>query len=169
VIRPATVEDAAAIASIQARGWRWAYGDFIAPEDMPVAAESEPAFRELVATGTVRVFDQDGTVVGYASVADDELTSLYVDPSAQGAGVGRRLLADAEERIRTAGHGCAWLYVYADNGQGRAFYERHGWRLVGGLVGEGRWRAPGYRYERDLPPTALAPDAEPPGGGTPWA
>jgi ribosomal protein S18 acetylase RimI-like enzyme len=150
VIRPATVQDAAAIASIQARGWRWAYGDFIAPEDMPDAAERAPVFRELAATGAVRVFDQDDTVVGFASVAEDELTSLYVDPAAQGAGVGSRLLADAEERIRAAGHPRAWLYVYADNGQGRAFYERHGWRLVGELVGEGRWRAPGYRYELDL-------------------
>jgi GNAT superfamily N-acetyltransferase len=169
VIRRATVEDAAAIASIQARGWRWAYGNFIAPEDMPVVAEREPVFRELVSTGTVRVFDQDGTVVGYASVADDELASLYVDPTAQGAGVGGRLLADAEERIRAAGHRRAWLYVYAENGQGRAFYERHGWRRVSGLVGEGRWRAPGYRYARDLSPTALAPGTESPGGGTPWA
>ena len=55
-------------------------------------------------------------------------TSLYVDPAAQGAGVGRRLLADAQERIRAAGHARAWLYVFADNAHGCAFYERHGWR-----------------------------------------
>jgi ribosomal protein S18 acetylase RimI-like enzyme len=150
VIRRATPDDAAAIAAIQARGWRWAYSDFIAPEEMPVVEEREPVFRELAASGAVRVFDQDGAVVGYASVLDDELTSLYVDPAAQGAGVGTQLLADAVERIRAAGHARAWLYVYADNGQGRAFYERHGWERVGGLVGVGRWRAPGYRYERDL-------------------
>jgi ribosomal protein S18 acetylase RimI-like enzyme len=150
VIRTATAADASALAGIQARGWRWAYGDFIAPEEMPVAEEREPVFRELAERGAVRVFDQDGNVVGYASVADDEITSLYVEPAAQGAGVGTRLLADAVERIRAAGHRRAWLYVYADNGQGRAFYERHGWERVGGLVGESRWRAPGYRYERDL-------------------
>jgi ribosomal protein S18 acetylase RimI-like enzyme len=150
VIRAATAADAPALASIQARGWRWAYGDFIAPEEMPVEAEREPVFRELAQRGAVRVFDQDGTVVGYASVADDELTSLYVDPAAQGAGVGTRLLADAVERMRAGGHRRAWLLVYADNGQGRAFYERHGWQRVGELLGQGRWRAPGYRYERDL-------------------
>ena len=150
MIRPATEADAPALARIQSRGWRWAYGEFIAPEDMPDAAEREPGFRELAASGAVRVFEQDGTVVAYAAIANDELASLYVDPAAQGAGVGGRLLADAEERIRADGHPRAWLYVYASNGQGRAFYERHGWRRVSGLVGEARWRAPGYRYEREL-------------------
>ena len=150
MIRRATVDDAAAIASIQARGWRWAYGDFIAPQDMPVASEREPVYRELIPAGAFRVFDQDRQVVGFASVSDDELSSLYVDPPAQGAGVGSRLLADAVERIRSGGHRRAWLYVYADNGHGRAFYERHGWTRVGELVGVGRWRAPGYRYEREL-------------------
>jgi ribosomal protein S18 acetylase RimI-like enzyme len=150
VIRAATEADAPAIAEIQARAWRWAYSDFIAEEEMPVAAEREAIFRELIATGAVRVFDQGGTVAGYASIRDDELTSLYVDPAAQGAGVGSRLLADAQERIEAAGHARAWLYVYADNAQGCAFYERHGWTAVGDLLGVGRWRAPGRRYERDL-------------------
>jgi ribosomal protein S18 acetylase RimI-like enzyme len=150
VIRPATEADAPVIADIQARTWRWAYGDFIAPDDMPVAQERVPVWREHIAGGRVRVFDQDGTVVGYSAIEDDELKSLYVDPAAQGAGVGSRLLVDALERIRAAGHARAWLYVYAQNGHGCAFYERHGWVAVGGLLGEGRWRAPGRRYERDL-------------------
>jgi ribosomal protein S18 acetylase RimI-like enzyme len=150
VIRAATEADAPVIAEIQARTWRWAYGDFIAPDDMPVAAERVPAWREHIAGGAIRVFDQDGTVVGYCAVQDDELASLYIDPAAQGAGAGSRLLADAQERIRAAGSVRAWLYVYADNAQGRAFYEHHGWVAVDGLVGEGRWRAPGQRYEREL-------------------
>jgi ribosomal protein S18 acetylase RimI-like enzyme len=150
VIRAATEADAPVIAEIQARTWRWAYGDFIAPDDMPVAEDRVPAWGEHVAAGRVRVFDQDGTVVGYSAVEGDELTSLYVDPAAQGAGVGTRLLADAQERMRAAGHARAWLYVYAQNAQGCAFYERHGWVAVGGLLGEGRWRAPGRRYEREL-------------------
>jgi ribosomal protein S18 acetylase RimI-like enzyme len=117
---------------------------------MPVAHERMPVWREHIAGGAVRVFDQDGTVVGYSAVEGDELKSLYVDPAAQGAGVGSRLLADAQERIRAGGHARAWLYVYAQNAHGCAFYERHGWVAVGGLLGEGHWRAPGRRYERDL-------------------
>jgi ribosomal protein S18 acetylase RimI-like enzyme len=166
VIRAATEADAPVIADIQARTWRWAYSEFIAPDDMPVAAERVPAWREHIAAGGVRVFDQDGTVVGYSEVRGDELRSLYVDPTAQGAGVGGRLLGDAQQRIGAAGHARAWLYVYAENAQGCAFYERHGWVAVGGLVGEAHWRAPGRRYERELPPTASAHGAERPGGET---
>ena len=53
----------------------------------------------------MRVFDQDGTVVGYAAVQDDELKSLYVDPAAQGAGVGRPAARRrAGARSARAGH-----------------------------------------------------------------
>ena len=169
MIRGATEADAPVIADIQARTWRWAYSDFIADDDMPVVAERVPAWREHIAGGGVRVFDQGGTVVGYSAVQDDELESLYVDPAAQGAGVGGRLLAEAEERMRAAGHERAWLYLYADNAHGCAFYERHSWVAVGGLVGEAHWRAPGRRYERERPPPAPAPGAEQRGGETPRA
>jgi ribosomal protein S18 acetylase RimI-like enzyme len=117
---------------------------------MPIATERVPTWREKIAGGGVRVFDQDGTVVGYAAVLEDKLASLYVDPAAQGAGVGSRLLADAQARMHAAGHARAWLYVYADNAQGCAFYERHGWTQVGGVVGEDEWHALGRRYERGL-------------------
>jgi ribosomal protein S18 acetylase RimI-like enzyme len=150
VIRAATEADAPALAQIQVRGWRWAYADFIAEEDMPVLEERVPVWRELIPTGRVRVFDQDGTVVGFVVVAGDELKALYVEPAAQGAGVGTRLLDDAVARIAANGHARAWLLVYADNAHGRAFYERHGWERVGELLGEGEWRAPGYRYELAL-------------------
>jgi len=40
VIRPATEADAPVIADIQARTWRWAYGDFIAPDDMPARIQT---------------------------------------------------------------------------------------------------------------------------------
>jgi ribosomal protein S18 acetylase RimI-like enzyme len=150
VIRAALDADAAAIAEIEARTWRWAYEDFVPAEAMPIATERVPAWREHIAGGGVRVFDQDGTVVGYAAVREAKLAALYVEPAAQGAGVGSRLLADAQARLRTAGHVRAWLYVFADNAQGCAFYERHGWTPVGELVGEDHWHAPGRRYERDL-------------------
>jgi GNAT superfamily N-acetyltransferase len=150
VIRPATGEDAAALAAIQARAWRWAYGDFVDPDRMPVASEREPRWREVAASGSLRVFDQDGAVVGYAGVDADQLSGLYVDPPAQGAGVGGRLLADAEARLRAAGHARAWLWVFEANAHGRHFYERRGWSAVGDPVRRDGWAAPALRYEREL-------------------
>jgi GNAT superfamily N-acetyltransferase len=150
VIRAATEADAPALAEIQARAWRWAYSDFVDYDDMPVAAERLERWRGHVAGGGVRVFDQDGTVVGYASVAADQLTSLYVDPAAQGAGVGGRLLDDALDRLRAAGHAVAWLWVFIANAQGRAFYERRGWRVIGEPHRAEHWVGDAIRYERPL-------------------
>lgn len=150
MIRAATEADAPSLAQVQVRGWWHTYADFIPPDKMPEPDDCLARWREAIPGGGVRVFDQDGAVAGYAYVRGDELASLYVDPPAQGAGVGTLLLADAVERLRADGHPRAWLYVYADNERGRAFYERHGWRRVGDLLGVGRWRAPGLRYEREL-------------------
>jgi GNAT superfamily N-acetyltransferase len=150
VIRPATEADAPSLAQVQVRGWWRAYADFIPPEKMPEQEGCLARWRAAIPAGGVRVFDQDGAVAGYAYVRGDELAQLYVDPPAQGAGVGTLLLADAVERLRAEGHARAWLHVYADNEGGRAFYERHGWRRVGDLLGVGVWRAPGLRYERAL-------------------
>ena len=150
MIRAATEADAAALAEIQARAWRWAYSDFVDHDDMPVAAERLERWRDNVAHGRLRVFDQDGTVVGYASVHGDQLTSLYVDPAAQGAGVGGLLLTDAEERLRAGGSTVAWLWVFVANAQGRAFYERRGWRAVGEPHREAHWVGEALRYERAL-------------------
>ena len=150
MIRAATEADAPAIAEIQARAWRWAYSDFVGHDDMPVAEERLERWRGNVAQGRLRVFDQDGTVVGYASVDGDQLTSLYVDPAAQGAGVGGRLLDDAEERLRAGGHAVAWLWVFVANEQGRAFYERRGWRAVGEPHRAAHWVGDALRYERAL-------------------
>jgi GNAT superfamily N-acetyltransferase len=71
------------------------------------------------------VDEVDGRVVGYASVRERALTTLYVDPVAQGAGVGTRLLAEAEAA------GAAELEVFEANGHGRRFYEDRGWRDAG--------------------------------------
>ncbi|MDP9344714.1 MAG: GNAT family N-acetyltransferase [Actinomycetota bacterium] len=150
MIRAATGADAPALAEIQARAWRWAYSDFVDHDDMPVAGERLARCHADVVGGGVRVFDQDGAVVGYASVHDDQLTSLYVDPPAQGAGVGGRLLEDAEGRLRAGGHALAWLWVFTANAQGRAFYERRGWRAVGEPYRAEHWVGDAQRYERAL-------------------
>ena len=120
------------IADIQARTWRWAYSDFIAEDDMPVAAERVPAWREHIAGGGVRVFDQDGTVVGYVGAVAGRRAQ---EPLRRSGRPGRRCGRAAARRRagahpRGAGTRAAWLYVFADNAHGCAFYERHGWVAV---------------------------------------
>lgn len=165
-LRPATPADAEAIAAISVRGWSHAYADFL---DARVLAKRTVAsqavrWREWLAgdvTQTV-VADLAGRIAGYATVgasrdadatpAVGELAGLYVDPPAQGAGVGTILLDDAVTRLRAGGFTSATLWVFEENGLGRAFYERHGW--APDPEGEGRegadWHGPALRYRRDL-------------------
>jgi GNAT superfamily N-acetyltransferase len=140
VIRRATPADAPAIAAVQARTWRHAYADIVAPERMPDPEQQAPRWAAHVdGGGVVHVWDQDGRVVGFATAGPGredattgEVYAIYVDPPAQGAGVGGALLAVAEQSLRDASHGGAILWTFEANGLARAFYERHGWELDGG-------------------------------------
>ena len=62
------------------------------------------------------------------SLLRGELMSLYVDPPAQGAGVGTALLAAAEGALREAGYTQAVVDVLDATDAARAFYERFGWQ-----------------------------------------
>jgi ribosomal protein S18 acetylase RimI-like enzyme len=127
VIRGATVADADGIAAVEVRTFRHAYGDILDPRFL---AELDPSaraeeWREALGSDDRVVFvaEIDARVVGYASVRDDgDLRTLYVDPVAQGAGLGTRLLAEAERA------GARTLEVFEANGHGRRFYEARGWR-----------------------------------------
>jgi GNAT superfamily N-acetyltransferase len=155
VIRRATPADAPAIAAVQARTWRHAFADIVDPERMPTVEDQAPRWvAHLGAGGEVQVWDQDGRVVGFVTAGPDrehagvgELYAIYVDPPAQGAGVGSALLAAAEESLRDAGHREAILWTFEANGLARAFYERHGWEDDGGRQ---EHFAPEVRYRRTL-------------------
>jgi GNAT superfamily N-acetyltransferase len=148
VTRRAALADVPAIVAIQARAWHHAYADIVAPEDMPPFDQHEARLAEHIAGGgEVHVFDQDGRVAGFAVLDGDELRALYVDPPAQGAGVGSALLEASVDALRAAGHGEAFLWTFEANGLARAFYERHGWELAPGHQAR---LAPEVRYRRAL-------------------
>lgn len=148
MIRRATPDDAAAVAAVQARSWRHAYADIVEPDRMPATEQQAPRFAEHIAGGgDVFVWDQDERVVGFAALAGNELVAIYVDPPAQGAGVGTALLEAAVEGLRADGHREAFLWTFEANGLARAFYERHGWELV---PGSQHRLAPEVRYRLTL-------------------
>ena len=86
----------------------------------PLLAESGDVVVGFVSVGASRDVDADG-----------ELFAIYVDPDYWGSGVGRKLMAAAEERLSELGHLEAILWVLADNPRARRFYERSGWRHDG--------------------------------------
>jgi GNAT superfamily N-acetyltransferase len=78
----------------RARQWR---------EWPPLLAESGNVIVGFVSVGASRDADADG-----------ELFAIYVDPDYWGSGVGRKLIAAGEERLRELGHVEAILWVLAD-------------------------------------------------------
>jgi GNAT superfamily N-acetyltransferase len=162
VIRPATVADAEAIGAVQRRTWVHAYAGILDVEDLWPAIGDAARWREALAGDDLPtwVWDQDGQIAGFAAAGRSrdgdtaaevgEVFAIYVDPPAQGAGVGSALLDHAVGRLRDAGFRAAVLWTFEANGAARAFYEHRGWRLAEPDPEHAdRW-APEVRYRRAL-------------------
>jgi len=101
----------------------------------------------LAVTGPTRDDDLNASATG-------ELSLLYVDPTAQGLGIGKRLLHAAVTKMRDNGFGDLRLWVLQRNTHARSFYERNGWWHDGATKAD---EATGRRHRRGaLPPFALA-------------
>lgn len=132
-VRPASVEDAAAVAAVHVRAWQVAYAHVfpaaaLAALDLPARAQR---WRGILAAGTP-VLVAGEPVAGFAALDPGELRALYVDPERWGGGLGRALLAAAEAALRGGGHAEATLWVLDANPRARRFYEVAGWRADGG-------------------------------------
>lgn len=94
--------------------------------------------------GESYVFEEDGRVLGFAIVREDELDALYVAPAAQWRGVGSALFRRAQEGRPD---GLSW-WVFRDNERTRRFYESLGARFLYETDGrENEERTPDARYE----------------------
>lgn len=126
MIRPATAADARAIAELEVRAWRWAYVDFVAEEDMP-AVDERVARWAGPRDASAFVAEVEGRIVGVVEVGGDAITGLYVEPAAQGAGLGTSLYDFACEHLRAAGYAEPVAWIFEGNGHARGFFERRGW------------------------------------------
>jgi GNAT superfamily N-acetyltransferase len=133
IVRPATPEDAAAVAEIWRDGWRDGHLGLV--PDALVAVRTDESFRTRAAdrVGDTTVAAVGGEVAGFIMVDGDEAEQVYVSSRHRGAGVADVLLAEAERQVRENGHAVAWLAVVEGNGRARSFYERMGWRDDGGF------------------------------------
>ena len=139
MIRPATPEDAEAVALVHIETWRVAYADVLPREGLEgVSAERVQRRAELHRRSPPIVAEVDGVIVGFVSVgpahdadAEGELYAIYVLPTHWGTGVGRSLIQAGEDRLRRLGHRDAILWVLEDNPRARRFYELTGWTRDG--------------------------------------
>lgn len=90
-------------------------------------------------------------MAGFAAVRGDELLHFGVAVERWGSGTAQAAHAAVVSVLRGRGLQRAWLLAFTDNGRGRRFYERLGWRPTGERT---RSSFPPHaellRYERDL-------------------
>ena len=141
ILRPATAEDAAAIAVVHRTAMRVSL-PFL-PE-LHTAAEDFAYFSERFLPGnTIWVAERDGKVVGYIGFDPDWINHLFVHPDAQRQGLGPQLLAKALEDGRTRR-----LWTFQQNTRARRFYEARGFVMIRLTNGHGNEeRTPDALYE----------------------
>ncbi|MCC2335625.1 GNAT family N-acetyltransferase [Cellulomonas wangsupingiae] len=140
-IRPATTDDAAAIAAVHIRSWQEAYAGIV-PDDYLRSldpAQRAERWAQRLAQGPadhVRtlVAESGGRMLGFASFGpsrdedarrrEREIYSIYLDPGTWGHGVARDLMRTV--LAETGEHTPMSLWVLADNARARHFYRRHG-------------------------------------------
>lgn len=140
-IRPATPDDAPAIAAVHVASWQAAFRGFL-PDDYLDALSADdrlPMWTRILTDPaspmSVIVAEDDGTITGFASVGPSEdgmqgemsLSTLYLAPAATGKGIGRALLAEGERVMAESGASIASLRVITANAHARTFYERARW------------------------------------------
>jgi len=156
-VRPATAEDAPAVARIWETAWREAHLGHV-PDEL-VAVRTSESFRTRAAEYVARtaVAEVDAEVAGFVMVVDDEVDQVFVDERHRGSGVAGQLLAEAERLVAAGGHRRAWLAVVDGNARARRFYERQGWTDDGAFdhaarVEGGTIPVPCRRYVKDVGP-----------------
>lgn len=152
-IRPSTADDLPAITAIYA--WNVAHGTGTFELDAPDAAETARRRDDVLAKGLPwLVAEMGGRVVGYAYAnhfrprpayrfcVED---SIYLDPSAQGLGIGRLLLAELMARCQVAG-ARQMLAVIGDSANAGSI----GVHRALGFTPVGLLRDSGWKFERWL-------------------
>ena len=163
LLRPAGVEDAAAIARVHVATWRHAYAGIVPAERLRAMDQQRYAARwaqTLSDPGLVthQVVERGGDLVGFAvggpyrpqqdaDPTEDpggvgELYAIYVRPEAQGVGVGTRLHDAVLGELGAAGRSEARLWVLEQNTGSRGWYTRRGWMADGAVS---QWNAGGVR------------------------
>jgi len=149
-IRPATVEDAAAVAAVHVGSWRAAYRGIVPQEHLDgldVACGTELLRRHLAGPAEgegVLVATDGGRVVGFVNFgpyrdgevmhpSEGEIRAIYADAAHWGTGAGRLLMAAALRELAAQGRLTVRLWVLSANERARRFYARAGFAADGAV------------------------------------
>lgn len=144
-VRRATVADAGTIAEVRIDSWRATYRGILPVDylDAMKVEESTALWARILSAASdaacVFVAEIDGEIVGFAAGMtlsapklgfDSELTAIYLLPSVQRAGIGRRLVAHVAATLASAGANNMLVWVLSQNDVARQFYTRLGAELL---------------------------------------
>jgi CubicO group peptidase (beta-lactamase class C family) len=166
-LRPVVPADAAALPAVFLACWRGSYAGYL-PQDVLDAMTDERAaalWDRALATGKQGLLaEEEGRVLGFTLFAGGVITSLYVHPAAQRRGVGRALLAAAEQALAAQGETRLHLWAFAANTPGLAFYRAQGWAEDGQTRVEPEFGPLEVRLSKAVGPAAEAVAASGPAG-----
>lgn len=131
MLRPAGPADEAAVFNLLMQTYRATWEPHLSPAAAARFASGSET-REYVRAhlAEVIVAEYESRVVGMVHAKGNFIDALHVLPDMQRAGIGGRLLAHAEERMRRAGHTQSRLETDTFNERSRAFYARHGYTEI---------------------------------------
>jgi oligopeptide/dipeptide ABC transporter ATP-binding protein len=149
-VRPATGDDADAMAEVFVTAWRQAYPGVV-PEAVLAGLDHGRTARWLAglidghAEGQTDVAVRDGQVTGFVRYGTKPeggyVFGLYVHPAQAGQGTGRALLRHAEQRLRERGSDTVSLHVFEANERARRLYAKAGYAPDGSTRVEPEYRA----------------------------
>ena len=126
LIRPYKSDDYEAVTNLWRRAREQAFPDFQRRKGHTFE-EDQVYFRGVILVNNdVWVADMNGIPAAFMATAGDFIDQLYVHPDHQRLGLGRALL----EHARALSPEHLWLFTLQINTNGRAFYEKNGFRVV---------------------------------------
>ncbi len=127
-LRRAGPQDAGDVRGLTRKAYaRWC--DVLGREPLPMTADYDQAVRRHM----IDLAFIGGNLVGVIEMIPREsdllVENVCVDPAGQGGGIGRRLVAHAEEETRRLGHGVIRLYTNKLFAANLRFYKRLGYEI----------------------------------------
>jgi GNAT superfamily N-acetyltransferase len=170
VIRRAVSSDGSQIGLVHVRSWQATYRGLLPQPflDGLDAAKRGEYWKQYLSEAarpgeTVLVAEEDGMVVGFASVGPSrdedanetgEVRAIYLLADRWGRGIGWALMDTALNTLCQAGYTQATLWVLDTNARARQFYEAGGWAPDGATKQDDARGFPitEVRYRRELEP-----------------
>ena len=150
-VRLAVPADAEAIANILGEAFG-AYRENYTPEAFEVVTPPSSEIAKRFGEGPQWVAEIDGEIVGTVSVTTEPeglyIRSMAVSPSAQGNGIGHKLMDAVNKFADESDHERIFLYTTYFVPGAKQFYESHGYKWVRDTTAEEWYGTPGLEMDR---------------------